>query len=69
MKRRVSVLKIIQTDKAFMAQRPENLPAGWWIVDIESNSFFDGPYPSKEAALERYQRMAPRLRNPSPFDW
>jgi hypothetical protein len=67
MRIRPSVMKIINADKGFMAKRPESLPPGWWIVDLESNSFFDGPYRSRKAALERYKRLPASLRNPSPL--
>jgi hypothetical protein len=60
-------MKIIDADKDFMDRRPDGKQPGCWIVDIESDSFFDGPYRSKEAALERYQRLPETLRNPSPF--
>jgi len=57
MKRKASIMKVIRTDEDFMSRRRERLPPGWWIVDLSSNSFFDGPYVSKEAALERYNRL------------
>ena len=61
-------LIIVHADKAFMALRREkNLPLGWWIVDVESNSFFDGPYRTKKAALERYERLPFRLRETPAF--
>jgi hypothetical protein len=67
MKAKPSIMKIIYADAELMEKRRESLPPGWWIVDIQHNSFFDGPYDSKETALERYQRMAPQLRNSTPF--
>ena len=58
---------IIHADKALMASRPENQPPGWGIVDTNSDTFFDGPYSTKKAALERYDRLPGRLREVSPF--
>ena len=50
---------IVFADEAFMAQRPERLPPGWWIVDEEDDRFFDGPYDSQGAALERLREISP----------
>jgi hypothetical protein len=62
-----SVMKIVYCDESFMAKRPEHLPPSWWIVDIENNYFWDGPYPNKDTALERYRWAAPHLQNSEPF--
>jgi hypothetical protein len=62
-----SDMKIVYCDKAFMAKRPERLSPGWWIVDIVNNYFWDGPYPDKTAALQRYRRAASHLQSTEPF--
>ena len=60
-------MKIVHVDEAFLTMRPENYESGWWIVDPKSDTFFDGPYPNKEEALERYEQLPGRLREVSPF--
>lgn len=62
-----SIMKIVYCDDAFMANRPERLPPGWWIVDINNIYFWDGPYPGKMTALQRYRRAAPHLQSAEPF--
>jgi hypothetical protein len=62
-----SVMNIVYCDQAFMEKRPEHLPPGWWIVDIQNNYFWDGPYPDADTALRRYHRAASHLQNSSPF--
>ena len=54
-----SVMKIVYCDEAFMAKRRERLPPDGWIVDINNDYFWDGPYPDKPTALQRYRRAAP----------
>jgi hypothetical protein len=58
---------IVHATKSFMAIRPENLPPGWWIVDRRNDKFFDGPYRSKKAAMERYGRLPASLKDSTPF--
>jgi hypothetical protein len=62
-KRSRAVMKIFDADAEFMAQRREHLPPGWWIVDVANDFFFDGPYATKEAAVQRYNRLPSVLRN------
>ena len=62
-----SVMKIVYCDEAFMAKRRERLPPDWWIVDINNDYFWDGPYPDKPTALHRYRRAAPHLQSAEPF--
>jgi hypothetical protein len=51
-------MKILNIPAEFMTKRSENLHPGWWIVDVANDSFFDGIYPTKEAALESaYHRI------------
>ena len=59
----MAVMMIFDADAEFMAQRREDLSPGWWIVDVANDFFFDGPYATKEAAFERYNRLPLSLRN------
>jgi hypothetical protein len=58
----VSQLKIIHLNAEMMADRGKKANPGWWLVERENESLFDGPYENEGEALKKYDRLPGHLR-------
>jgi hypothetical protein len=67
-KPKASMMEIHYVGAKAMAELAPNLPPGWWIVDMANQNLFDGPYETRAAAFERYQRLPLRMRNVTSVD-